>query len=112
AHPLVWFCNLTYPFIWVLNQTSLWLLRRVGIEPTGEGEVVHSEEELRLLFATTHKHSTGTALGRKIVLNALDLRRRIAREVMRPRKEIVALDTEKSLTECLDVAERTRFSRF
>jgi CBS domain containing-hemolysin-like protein len=31
---------------------------------------------------------------------------------MRPRQEIVALDTEASLAECLDVAEKTRFSRF
>ena len=46
------------------------------------------------------------------MLNALDLRRRVAREVMRPRQEIVALDTEASIAECLDVAEKTRYSRF
>ena len=51
-------------------------------------------------------------LGRDIVLNALDLRQRIVREVMRPRQEIVALDTEASMAECLDVAEKTRYSRF
>ena len=43
--------------------------------------------------------SSGTALGRDIVLNALDLRRRVAREVMRPRQEIAALNTEASMTE-------------
>ena len=31
---------------------------------------------------------------------------------MRPRKEIVALDTEASMAECLDLAEKTRYSRF
>jgi CBS domain containing-hemolysin-like protein len=31
---------------------------------------------------------------------------------MRPRREIVALNTEASMTECLDVAEKTGFSRF
>ena len=46
------------------------------------------------------------------MLNALDLRRRIVREVMRPRHEIVGLDTEASIAECLDVAEKTRYSRF
>jgi CBS domain containing-hemolysin-like protein len=46
------------------------------------------------------------------VLNALDLGRRIARDVMRPRQEIAALNTDASMTECLDVAEKTRFSRF
>ena len=46
------------------------------------------------------------------MLNALDLRHRLAREVMRPRQEIVSLDTQASIAECLDVAEKTRYSRF
>jgi CBS domain containing-hemolysin-like protein len=112
AYPLRWFYVVSYPFNWALNGTSLWLLRRLGLEAVSEAEMVHSEEELRLLFATTQKHSGGTSLGRDIVLNALDLRRRVAREVMRPRQEIVVLNTEASMTECLDVAEKTRFSRF
>jgi CBS domain containing-hemolysin-like protein len=112
ALPLLWFYKLSYPFIWLLNGASLWLLRRLGIEPVSEAEMMHTEEELRLLFATAHKHHAGSAIGRELVLNALDLRRRVAREVMRPRKEIVALDTEASIVECLDVAEKTRFSRF
>jgi CBS domain containing-hemolysin-like protein len=112
AYPLRWFYYVSYPFNWALNGTSLWLLRRLGLEAVSEAELVHSEEELRLLFATTQKHSGGTSLGRDIVLNALDLQRRVVREVMRPRQEIVALNTEASMTECLDVAEKTRFSRF
>ncbi len=110
--PLEWFHKITYPFIWVLNQSSLWLLRRIGLDPGDESEHSHSEEELRLLFAGGQNQGAGSAFGRNIVLNALDLRRRIVREVMRPRQEIVGLDTEASLTECLDVAEKTRFSRF
>jgi CBS domain containing-hemolysin-like protein len=112
AHPLLWFYRISYPFNWVLNGTSLWLLRRFGLEPASEAELVHSEEELRLLFAGSHKYSAGTALGKDIVLNALDLRRRVVREVMRPRPEIVALDTQASISQCIDIAEKTRFSRF
>lgn len=112
AYPLRWFYLVSYPFNWALNGTSLWLLRQFGLEAVSEGELVHSEEELRLLFATTQKHSGGTTLGRDIVLNALDLRRRIARDVMRPRQEIAVLSTEASMAECLDLAEKTRFSRF
>jgi CBS domain containing-hemolysin-like protein len=112
SEPLLWFYKISYPLIWVLNNSSLWLLRSIGIEPVSEAELVHSEEELRLLFLTSQKKAGGSALGREIILNALDLRRRIAREVMRPRHEIVGLDTEASLAECLDVAEKTRYSRF
>jgi CBS domain containing-hemolysin-like protein len=111
AYPLLWFYKMSFPFIWVLNHSSQWLLRRMGIESVSEHEM-HSEEELRLLFATAQKHSGSSVLGRDIVLNALDLRRRTVRDVMRPRQEIVALSTEMSVSECLDVAEKTRYSRF
>ena len=112
AAPLEWFRKVTAPLIWVLNQSSLWLLRRCGIEPTGEKDLAHSEEELRLLFTTAQRRLGGTPLGHEIVLNALDLHRRVARDVMRPRQEIVAFDTEASIVECLELAEKTRFSRF
>jgi CBS domain containing-hemolysin-like protein len=112
AAPLQAFYWITYPFIWVLNTSSLWLLRQLGIEASGEGEMVHSEEELRLLFAMSHKQGGGQTLGRDIVLNALDLRRRVAREVMRPRQQIAGLSTEATLAQCLEIAEHTRFSRF
>ena len=112
AYPLRWFYLLLYPFNRALNGTALWLLRRLGIEPASEGERAHSEEELRLLVTDTRKHSHGPTLGRDLVLNALDLRRRVVREVMRPRQEIVALSTDASIEECLAVAEKSRFSRF
>src|SRR5436190_13550834 len=112
AQPLVWFGRLTYPFIWLLNRSAQWLLGRLGVEAAHESERAHSEEELRLVFMASQKQSAGTHLGRDIVLNALDLRRRIAREVMRPRREIVAFDTETTIAECLDIAEKTRYSRF
>ena len=112
ALPLRWFCAMMSPCIWVLNQSSLWLLRQCGIQPSGEGEMAHSEEELRLLLAASAGRNLQDGLGHTIVLNAFDLRRRIARDVMRPRQEIVGLDTEATIAACLDVAEKTRFSRF
>jgi CBS domain containing-hemolysin-like protein len=112
AQPLRWFYLASYPFNWLLNHTAQWLMRQAGIESINEAKRVHSQEELRLLVAASQKQAGGTVLGRAIVLNALDLRRRLAREVMRPRQEIVPLDTEASIAECLNVAEKTRFSRF
>lgn len=111
AQPLEWFYKISYPAIWALNHTAMWLLLRVGIKPASEAELVHSQEELRLLFNASQEHAGGTALGRTVVLNALDLSRRQAREVMRPRGEITVLDTEATMEECLELAERTRFSR-
>jgi CBS domain containing-hemolysin-like protein len=112
ARPLGWFYLASYPFNWALNAAARWLLTQAGLELAGQAQRIHSEEELRLLLATSQKHAGVTALGRDIVLNALDLRRRLAREVMRPRLEIVAFDTQATIVECLDLAEKTRYSRF
>src|ERR1043165_546028 len=112
AQPLKWFSLASSPFNWLLNHTAQWLLRQAGLEPVSAAERAHSEEELRLVVAAAQKRAGATALGRDLVLNALDLHRRIAREVMRPRAEIVALDTEASLSTCLEMAEKTRYSRF
>jgi CBS domain containing-hemolysin-like protein len=110
AYPLRWFYLAFYPFNRLLNYAARWLLERIGIEPDGAADRAQSEEELRLLVASVPQ--SGTAGGRNLILNALDLRHRVAREVMRPRHEIVAFDTDASLAECLALAEKTRYSRF
>jgi len=112
AYPMIWFHKVSYPLVVVLNWSSQWLLRQVGLEPAAEGEGAHSEEELRLLFTASQKRAGGSALRRTIVLNALDLRRRVAREFMRPRQEISAFSTDSTIAECLELAEKTRYSRF
>jgi hypothetical protein len=87
VYPLHWFAQISRPFIWLLNSTSLWLLRKFGIESVNEAEMAHSEEELRLLLTTSQNQSGASVFSRDLVLNALELRRRITREVMRPRQK-------------------------
>jgi CBS domain containing-hemolysin-like protein len=65
-----------------------------------------------LLMTTTVKHGTAPTDRRDLVLNAFDLRQRVAREVMRPRQQIVGLNTKAKIEECIELAEQTRFSRF
>jgi CBS domain containing-hemolysin-like protein len=50
--------------------------------------------------------------GRNLILNALDLRHRTAREVMRPRHEVTVFNTAATMAECLALAEKSRYSRF
>jgi len=111
ATPLHWFYRVFYPANWLLNHCAQWLLRRAGIE-SGPGApfIAHSEDELRLML--TQRRPGGSRLGHDIILNALELSRRTVRDVMRPRMEIVGLNTAASLAECLEVAEKSRFSRF
>ena len=110
AAPLHLFYRVFYPANWILNRCAQWLLRRVGIEASPASHFPHSEDELRLMIA--QRRPGGSRLGHDVILNALDLGRRTVRDVMRPRMEIVGLNTEATLAECLELAERTRYSRF
>ncbi|NOS70650.1 MAG: HlyC/CorC family transporter [Verrucomicrobia bacterium] len=112
AYPMRAFYFIAFPFIWVLNESSLGLLRVLGLQPAHEHEGVSSEEELRVLVSTSQQHFGASSYSRDLVQSAMDLRHRSVRDVMRPRQEIVVLDTESTVAECLDVAEKTRYSRF
>ncbi|HZF02287.1 MAG TPA: hemolysin family protein [Methylomirabilota bacterium] len=108
AFPLRWFYLAFYPFNRLLNFAARFLLKKIGLEPDAATQGGHSEEELRLVLASAQN----TAGGRNIILNALDLRHRVAREVMRPRHEITAFNTDATIAECIALAEKTRYSRF
>ncbi len=112
AYPMRWFYLAMYPFIWALNQSALWLLRAAGLEPAHEGDAIHSEDELRLVLASSQKQLGASRFSRDIVQNALDLRQRVARDVMRPRQELTVLDMQMPIADCLEVAEKSRYSRF
>ncbi len=108
AYPLLWFYRLSYPFVVILNFSSRWLLRRAGLDTEVDEQHAYSEEELRLVLAS----AKSSPARRDLVLNALDLRHRTAREVMRPRNEITFFDSSATISECLALAEKTRYSRF
>ncbi len=108
AYPLHWFYQLSYPFVVVLNFSSNWLLRQVGLDASEEHGQTYTEEELRVVLRT----AKGSAERRDLILNALDLRHRTAREVMRPRNEISFFNSTSTLAECIEIAEKTRYSRF
>ena len=112
AKPLQVFYRIFYPAIWALNHAAFWLLRRCGLEPISETQLAHSEEEIRLILAQNRSRAKRASLGHDVALNAFELSKRLVREVMHPRNEITALDTQATMSACLEVAERTRYSRF
>lgn len=111
--PLRLFYFLFRPAIWFLNASSNWVLKHLfRIEPVAEGEVSHSEEELRLILDQSEKSDEVSSLGRDLLVNALDLRRRVVRDIMTPRGEVVFLDIEESFEENVEKAFASRHTRF
>src|SRR5207237_1636624 len=89
VRPLGLFYLLFRPVIWLLHKSSNLLLQGVlRMRPASGAELAHSEEELRLILEQSEKSQEVSALGRDLLINALDLRDRVVRDIMPPRGEI------------------------
>src|SRR5213594_1955417 len=111
--PLRWFYVIFKPAIGFLNGASNWVLRRIlRVEPIAEGELAHSEEELRFIVRESEKSAEVTPLGRELVFNVLDLRDRVVRDIMTPRGEIVYLNVEDDFETNVKKAIESRHTRF
>lgn len=113
SRPLAFFYTVLKPAIWFLNVSSNALLRIVfRIEPVSGHELAHSEEELRVILAESSSAQEVTSLGKEILINALDMRRRVVRDITTPRGEVVFLNTEETFEENLKTAQESRHTRF
>lgn len=81
SYPLSVFLAIFKPVIWVLNVSANGILTLFGLQISGNPELTHSEEELRLILAQEQR---GSATSKHIVLNAMDFRRKQARHCMIP----------------------------
>lgn len=109
AAPLHLFYLVFRPFISLLNVSANTFLHWMGIQTVNETDMVHSEEELRLLLS---KGKMLTSTGKSISLNAIELRNRTVREVMVPRTNVAFLRTVKTLEENIAFAEENQFTRY
>ncbi|MEQ1859338.1 MAG: hemolysin family protein [Chthoniobacteraceae bacterium] len=113
SRPLDWFYVIFKPAIWFLNGTANRILRHVfKIRPVSEHDLTHSEEELRVILSQSAAQQEVTALGREILINALDMRERVVRDITTPRGEVVFLNTEDTFEENLRVAIDSKHTRF
>ena len=103
ARPLMLFSNLAYPAVWVLNGAANLFLRMFRIEPVSELEHVHSAAELRLLVTQSAQHGRLNATDTAMLAGVFDFHEKKARDVMRPRTDIVALHVDATDTEVWDV---------
>src|SRR6184192_70936 len=111
--PLRLFYAIFKPAIWFLNAASNWVLSHLlHVEPIAEGELAHSEEELRLIVRESEKSAEVTPLGRELVFNVLDLRDRVVRDIMTPRGEIVYLNVEDDFETNVKKAIESQHTRF
>lgn len=112
--PSLTISRLFMPFIWVLNQSTRWLLRLVGIQYTGNQSWYSrvTPEELQLIIRTSTESPGLEEEERELLNNVFEFRDVTAEEVMVPRTQITALSTTATLQEMLDVIAETGYSQF
>jgi CBS domain containing-hemolysin-like protein len=95
-----------------LNSSANWIVRRLGVEPAEELRSARSPDELGALVRSSAEHGTldvGTAT---LLDRSLRFGERTAEELMTPRLQVEALHSDASVTDLIELACRTGFSRF
>lgn len=109
AYPLRLFYALFRPIINLLNGMANAILRLAGIQSVSESDMKHSEEELRMLLA---QEKDVSLTGKKLMLNAMDFRKKQARHCMIPRREVISLNLSDPVAKNLDIMRSHKFSRY
>jgi len=112
AHLLHGFYVFTWPAIWLLRTLTNGALRIVGIRHAGEGEAVHSVDELRMILAGSEKAGILSEENREIIEGVFQFSKRTARQIMVPRTDVVVMSTTKSIEENLETIRVSRHTRY
>lgn len=112
AGPMILFYKIMFPFNWLLNTISNWMLRKAGIEVTSEHDSAHTEEEIRVLMKESHKNGLIDNTELTLVDNIFEFTETNAREIMIPRTDMGCLYVQMSFEENMKIAldeMRTRY---
>ena len=112
VRPLLAFSVLTSPFIALVNGAANAVLRVFGVRPSRPLERVHSPEELRLLVMQSRAHGALDESDSAMLAGVFDFHEKRARDVMRPRTDIVAVPVDATENEVWQLMRSERYSRY
>ncbi len=107
ARPLAWISTLTRPAVWLLSRSTDLLVRLAGADPNRQREAV-TQEEVRDLIAT---QATFSPQQRTILIGAFELIEQRLRDVLVPRRDVVALPADAAVEEGIRKLAETGHSR-
>ncbi len=112
ARPLYIFWIIFYPLIHFFDIVAAAVLRVLGVKPATEHELAHSEEELRIIVNESFKGGHIDSIESEIIKNAVDFSETVAKEIMTPRKDMICINSEKSIEENIKRLTSTRHTRY
>ena len=99
------------PFLWILNQSTRWLLRLVGVEYSGQGwRPPVTSEELQLIISTERESTGLEAEERELLNNIFEFGEVKVAEIMVQRPQIVAVPISATWQTMLQEVAATGYS--
>src|SRR5215210_6384275 len=102
ARPLEWFRLIAKPFIWLVNTSSNWMLRALGVNPQADFEDPASQEEVKMLIARGMHGGTLDPGEATMLSGVFHLHEQEARQVMTPIPAVVTVDVSEDVRTALE----------
>jgi CBS domain containing-hemolysin-like protein len=110
--PLTLFAKFFWPFTFVLNGAGNLVLKIFGFKPAKPEYLVHSEEEIKMILKQSAEGGVIQKEEVEMVSSVFKLGDITVKEIMVPRKQIVAFKIGITLMEMIDQIEKYPHSRF
>jgi CBS domain containing-hemolysin-like protein len=106
------FYYLLLPGVVVFNGTANAVVRMLGVPPATEGSETYSEEEIRMLIAQSTRQGILEKDEESRLSGVFSLEDTVAREIMVPRPDVVALPAELGLKDLITVTSSGHYTRY
>ena len=112
VRPLYLFAQIFRPIIYIFDHLAALALKLIGIQPAHDSDLVHSEEEIKLIAGASQRGGIIDKTESEIIKNAVDFSDKIAREIMVPRQDMECLYLENTYEENFDIVKQSNHTRY
>ena len=111
AYPLHWSYIAVYPFNWMLNKASGWILKQFGVKEASHGDIL-TGDEIKGLVKVSQEHG-GMEFGKaRMLRNLFEFDQRQVGRVMIPIGSTYTLDLAADFDENLKIIRESAHSRY
>ncbi len=110
--PVRAFFTIFAPLVWLLQESSSFLLRALGLQPPGAEHEAHSEAELRMLLSSSAEQGEIEHEEQEMLYKVFDFADKEVADVMVPRPEVVAISIALPAEEALKAVLDSPYTRY
>lgn len=100
------------PFVWLAQTIGNFFLTRIAAPYRTEVDLVHTEEEIRMMVNRSHLEGQLDQVEGELIDNVFDFVERMAKEVMIPRQDVDCVYVEDSFDETMKTVASTSHTRY